>query len=75
MTERKTTMGTIVAWPIVALWRLLSWILSLTGRLVAAVLGLVLMIAGFVLTVTVLAAPVGVPLMVVGILLVFRALF
>jgi hypothetical protein len=33
------------------------------------------MIAGFVLTVTVLAAPVGVPLMVVGILLVFRALF
>jgi len=48
----------------VTLWDLLAFILSLTGRLVAAVLGLVLMIVGIVLTVTLIAAPVGIPLII-----------
>jgi len=59
----------------VALWDLLAFILKLTGRLVAAVLGLVLMIVGLVLTVTLIAAPVGIPLIIFGFLLIVRGLF
>jgi hypothetical protein len=46
-----------------------------TGRLVAAVLGLVLMIVGVILTVTLIAAPVGIPLGLFGLLLMLRSIF
>lgn len=62
-------------WPFVALWRLLAFLLGLTGRLVLGVVGLVFMIAGLILTVTLIAAPVGIPLAVVGVLLVLRSIF
>jgi len=62
-------------WPFWALWRLVTGILALTGRLVAGVLGIALMAAGALLTVTVVGAPVGVPLAVLGLLLLIRALF
>ncbi len=65
----------LLLWPFKALWDLLSFILRMTGRLVAAVLGLVLMIVGFLLMVTILAAPVGIPLIIFGTLLLLRALF
>lgn len=64
-----------ILWPFVALWDLLTFILRLTGRLVAAILGLVLMIVGLVLTVTVVAAPVGIPLIIFGFLLMVRGMF
>jgi hypothetical protein len=54
---------------------LAAWILGLTGRLVLAVLGLVFMIVGLVLSVTLIAAPVGIPLAVVGVLLLLRSIF
>ena len=62
-------------WPFAALWNLLTFILKLTGRVLAAVAGLALMIAGIVLTVIVLAAPVGVPLFIFGLLLMIRGIF
>ena len=62
-------------WPFAALWSLLSFILKLTGRLLAAVLGLVLMIAGVLLTVVIVAAPVGIPLFILGLLLIVRSIF
>lgn len=62
-------------WPFAALWNLLAWIIGLTGRLVAAVLGLVLLIIGLVLTVTIIAAPVGLPLAFFGVLLMVRSIF
>jgi len=61
--------------PFVALWRLLTLILELTGRLVAVALGLVLMIAGGLLTATVVGAPLGIPVAVFGLLLLLRGLF
>ncbi len=64
-----------LAWPFVALWKLLAGILNLTGRLVGAILGIVLMIAGLVLTVTVVGAIVGIPLIVFGFMLMVRSLF
>jgi hypothetical protein len=71
MAERRTPW---FLWPFVALWDLLTWILNLTGRLIAAVLGLVLMVAGIILTVTVIAAPVGIPLVILGLLLMIRSI-
>ena len=62
-------------WPFWALLRLVEFILVLTGRLVAVILGLVLMLAGVILSLTVIGAILGVPLFLVGLLLVFRGLF
>lgn len=71
--ERKRTPW--ILWPFVAIWDLITWILKLTGRLVAAVLGLVFMIVGTILTVTVIGAVVGLPLIVFGFALMVRAIF
>ncbi|MFN2194620.1 MAG: hypothetical protein ACK2UW_00680 [Anaerolineales bacterium] len=62
-------------WPFAALWNLLTWILSLTGRLIAALLGLVLMIIGAVLIVTLIGAPLGIPLAILGLLLMIRSIY
>ena len=62
-------------WPFKALWDLLTFILNLTGRLIAAILGLVIMVVGMILTVTVVAAPVGIPLIIIGFLLMLRSIF
>lgn len=62
-------------WPFAALWNLLSWILSLTGRLIAAVLGLLLMIIGVVLIITIVGAPLGIPLAIFGLLLMIRSIY
>lgn len=75
MPGRRERTSPWFLWPFVALWDLLTFILNLTGRLVAAVLGLALMIVGIVLTVTLIAAPVGIPLIVLGFMLMLRGLF
>ena len=62
-------------WPFVAIWDLITWILQLTGRLVAAILGLVFMIVGAILTVTVIGAVVGIPLIIFGFALMVRSIF
>ncbi|HVP21397.1 MAG TPA: hypothetical protein VMS73_06000 [Anaerolineaceae bacterium] len=64
-----------ITWPFVALWKLLAFILTLTGRLIGAILGLVLMIVGGILIVTVIGAPIGIPLAAFGALLAIRSLF
>ena len=65
----------ILLWPVYAIWRLLTWVLELVGRLLCALLGLGLMAAGTAITLTVLAAPVGIPIAAVGFLLLVRAIF
>jgi len=62
-------------WPFYALWRLLGFILELTGRVVGVVLGLVLVIVGIVVSLTVVGAIVGIPLAILGLLLIVRGLF
>jgi hypothetical protein len=65
-------------WPLLPcawLWNFIAAIVRLTGRLVAVLLGLLLMVAGAILTVTVVGALLGIPLLVVGFLLVVRGLF
>lgn len=62
-------------WPFWAIWRLLTFIVELTGRLVAVVIGLVLMIVGALVSLTVIGAVIGVPLILIGFLLVLRSFF
>jgi len=67
-------MGCLL-WPFAALWRLITAIVVLTGRLVAVVLGLGLIVVGVVLCLTGIGAIIGVPLIALGLLLVGRGLF
>ena len=62
-------------WPFWALWRLVFGIFAGTGRLVAVILGLVFLIVGAVLTVTVVGAIVGIPFIIFGLFLILRGLF
>jgi len=72
-TEHKKTPWYL--WPFLALWRLVTGILMLTGRLVAVILGLVFVLVGAVLSATVIGAILGVPMILFGVLLVLRGLF
>lgn len=65
----------ILLLPFYAVWRLLTFVLSVTGRLLAAVLGLTLMIVGLLISATVVGAPVGIPLGILGFLLLLRSVF
>lgn len=62
-------------YPFWLIWRLVIWIIEATGRLVGAILGLVLMIVGVVLTITVVGAIVGIPLIIFGFMLTVRSIF
>lgn len=62
-------------WPFYAIWRLLTFVLELVGRIVCGVLGLALMVAGILITISVLAAPLGIPVAALGFLLLVRAIF
>ncbi len=65
----------ILLWPFYAIWRLLTFILELIGRLLCALLGIALMIAGVAITLSIIGAPVGIPLAALGFLLLMRAFF
>lgn len=62
-------------WPFAALWKLLAVIVEMTGRFVAMVLGFVLILAGGLVSLTIVGAIVGIPLAIIGLLLVLRGIF
>ena len=64
-----------ILWPLYAIWRILTFILELTSRIIAAVIALALMAAGVSITLSVVGAPLGIPIAVFGFLLLVRALF
>ncbi len=64
-----------IVWPFYAIWRILTFILELTSRIIAAVIALALMAAGVSITLSVIGAPLGIPIAVFGFLLLVRALF
>jgi hypothetical protein len=74
MTKRKRTTSCLL-WPFVALIKLVAGIVSLTGRLLAVLLGLVIFIAGALLTLTIVGAVIGIPLATFGIMLMVRGLW
>jgi hypothetical protein len=62
-------------WPFAALWRLITTIVEMTGRFVAMILGLVFILVGVIVSLTIVGAIVGIPLAMVGILLFLRGIF
>ena len=62
-------------WPFMAIWNLLALVLNITGRIIAGILGVVLMIVGIAVTVTIVGAPIGIPVAFIGLLLAIRSVF
>ena len=62
-------------WPFAALWKLLSIIVELTGRFVAMVLGIIFIVVGLIISLTVIGAVLGIPLALIGLLLLLRGIF
>ena len=73
MVTKKTSPWFL--WPFVAVWNLLALVLNITGRVLAGILGVGLMVVGVALTMTVAGAPVGIPFAIVGLLLIIRSIF
>ena len=66
MSEPDDRRVPILLWPFYAIWRLLTFILEVVGRFLAAILGLALMFMGVVITMTLVMAPLGIPIAVFG---------
>ncbi len=65
----------LLLWPFYAIWRLLTFILNIIGRLLCALIGIALMVAGVAIALSIVGAPFGIPLSALGFLLLIRALF
>jgi hypothetical protein len=61
--------------PFAWLWNLIARIVLFTGRMLAVIIGLVLMLLGVILTITIVGAIVGIPVFIIGLLLVVRGLW
>ncbi len=75
MTKHNRKRVHWLLYPFWLIWRLVIWIIEATGRLIGAILGLVLMIVGVVVSLTVVGAIVGIPLVIFGFMLLVRSLF
>ena len=75
MTDSTESQVPWILWPFYALWKMLSFILNVTGRIICVFLGLALMAAGVGLSLSIIGAVIGVPLAAFGFLLTVRALF
>ena len=75
MNDSSDNQVPILLWPFYAIWRLLTFVLELVGRLLCALLGITLMIAGVAITLSIIGAPLGIPLTSIGFLLLIRAIF
>jgi hypothetical protein len=62
-------------WPFAAIWKLLAVIVELTGRFLAMVIGILLMVLGGIVSLTIIGAIVGIPLAIVGLLLFLKGIF
>jgi len=75
MTDQTKKQIPWYLWPFAALWKLLAVIVEMTGRFVAMVLGVVLIVVGVIVSLTIIGAIVGIPLAIVGLLLLLRGIF
>ena len=75
MTEKAKSHIPWYLWPFAAVWKLLAVIVELTGRFVAMVIGILLIILGVIVSFTIVGAIVGIPLAVIGLLLFIKGIF
>ncbi|MDH3990313.1 MAG: hypothetical protein OEV34_14335 [Gammaproteobacteria bacterium] len=64
-----------ILWPFYAIWKILTLILNITGRIICALIGIAMMVAGVAVSMSIVGAIVGIPLASFGFLLSVRALF
>jgi hypothetical protein len=64
-----------ILWPVAAVLDLIAGVLRITGRLAGFAVGLALVVLGGLLTLTIVFAPIGIPVLIIGFLIVIRALF
>lgn len=62
-------------WPFEAIIKLVAGIIKATGRLTAIILGLVFIIAGVAVSLTVIGAIIGIPLALFGFMLMVKGFF
>jgi len=62
-------------WPFWAIWRLVAFIIEMTGRLIGLILGAIFILVGVLVSLTVVGAVIGIPLALFGALLMVRSLF
>ncbi len=65
----------LLLWPFYAVWRMVTFVFEVIGRVLSALLGIGFMFAGVAIAMSVVGAPLGVPLAALGFLLLVRALF
>ena len=75
MNETTESRVPWILWPFYAIWKLLTLILEILGRILCALAGIALMATGVAISLSVIGAPLGVPLAAFGFLLTIRALF
>lgn len=75
MNESTDKSVPVMLWPFYAIWRLLTFVLNVIGRVLCALLGIALMVTGVAIAMSVVGAPFGIPLTAIGFLLLVRALF
>ena len=68
MSDSSSNGVPILLWPFYAIWRFLTFVLEMIGRLLCALLGIGLMVGGVAITLSIIGAPVGIPLASVGFL-------
>ncbi len=74
MTSNKQQRVHWLLFPFWIIWRFVIWVIEVTGRLIGAILGLVLLIVGVLLSLTVIGAIIGIPLIIFSIMLIIRSL-
>ncbi|RCK76214.1 MAG: hypothetical protein ANABAC_0365 [Anaerolineae bacterium] len=61
--------------PFWLIWKLVMGIVEFTGRILAIVLGFVLMVVGIIISATIVGLIIGLPMILIGVLLVLRGIF
>jgi len=74
MTHREERVPWFL-WPFWAIWKLVAFIIEMTGRLVGLIVGGVFIVVGVIVSLTVVGAIIGIPLALFGVLLMVRCLF
>ena len=75
MNESTESQVPWILWPFYAIWKLLTFILNSCGRILCAIFGLLLMVTGVAVSLSIVGAIIGIPLASFGFLLTVRALF
>lgn len=75
MNETSESRVPWILWPFYAVWKLLTLLLEILGRILCGLTGIALMATGVAISLSVIGAPLGIPLAAFGFLLTIRALF